>query len=174
MKLLKVILFLGVLWMFLTGASCPPRDTPVKRESPEKNLRIFREALEKGDYETAYFSLSKTTRQRYAYNHFKMMLEWTIFGVLIKSILINWDITSVEYFKETIKPVGVDDKTPRIIEKAKVLLRHWKYHNYQKEFIFIYEDNGWRIDFTLSGIIGIPQEDEDTLFPIPPKDDKQK
>jgi hypothetical protein len=167
MQLLKAIIFLGLLLLLSSGASCPPYDTPIKRESPEKNLRVLKDSLEKGDYGTAYFSLSKNTRQRYAYNDFKMMLEWTIFGILIKSLLINWETKSVNYFKEIIKDPNT--KTPKTIEKAKVLLQHWKYPQYQKEFIFIYEDNGWRIDFTLAGIIGIPQEDEDTLFPVPCK-----
>ena len=172
MKLLKVILFLGVLWMFVTGASCPPHDTPVIRETPEKNLRILREALEKEDYQTAYYCLSKSTHQRYKYSDFKMMLEWTIFGVLVKVMLINWDTKSVKYFNETIK--DSDGKTTRTIEKARVVLQHWRYSEYQKEFIFVYEDNGWRIDFTLAGIIGMPQEDEDNLFPVPRQDDKKK
>ncbi|MFH1230917.1 MAG: hypothetical protein V1709_05410 [Planctomycetota bacterium] len=172
MKLLKVIIFLGALWLFLTGASCPPYDKPIKRESPEKNLKVLKDALEKGDYSTAYYCLSKNTRNRpgYEYGNFKMMLEWTIFGVLIKSMLINWDIKSVKYFNETVK--DSDGKTTKTIEKARVLLQHWKYSEYQKEFIFIYENNGWRIDFTLAGIIGMPQEDEDNLFPVPHNNDK--
>ncbi|MFH0888866.1 MAG: hypothetical protein V1871_06625 [Planctomycetota bacterium] len=172
MKLLKVILFLGALWIFLTGASCPPRDTEVRRETPEKNLRILREALEKEDYQTAYYCLSKSTHQRYKYGDFKIMFEWTIFGVLIRSMLINWDIKSVKYFNEAIK--DSDGKTTKTIEKAKVVLQHWKYSEYQKEFIFVYENNGWRIDFTLAGIIGMPQEDEDTLFPVPSKKSEEK
>jgi hypothetical protein len=143
----------------LQGASCP-HEPEVSRETPKKTFSVMRLALEKDDYSTAYFSLSKSTRQRYQYSHFKMMLEWTIFGILTKSILINWNIKSINYFTETLRASDKEIK----IEKAKVLLQHWKYPEYQKEFICVYED-GWRIELTMAGLLGMPQEDEDNLFP---------
>lgn len=167
MRLLKVILFLGVLCIFLPGASCPPRDIPVKRETPEKTLLVLREALVKEDYSTAYYSLCKSSRQRYSYGNFKLVLEWTIFGVLIKSMLINWNIKSVKYYNES-------NKTPKIVEKAKVLLQHWKYPDYQKEFVFINEDDGWRMELTLAGFLGMPQEDEDRFSPVPAEENEEK
>ncbi|MEW6027188.1 MAG: hypothetical protein AB1599_07835 [Planctomycetota bacterium] len=189
MKHLKYILLTAVIVVLAYGASCPPKEMPVPRTSPEKNLKVMREALEKSDYSTAYYCLSKDTRGRYKYGDFKMMLEYTIFGVLIRSILVYWEVEDIKYFRETItsevkparlegsggdeSPTGQPSGPPKIIEKARVRLRHWKHPDYQKEFVFIFEEDGWRIDFTLASIVGVPQEDEDAIAP-PPKEKKNK
>lgn len=157
--------------MLLPGASCPPAPPTIPIETPEKNLQMFKQALETDDYGTAYYCLSDNTRSRYKFSHFKLMMERTIFGVLIKSIIINWETVSVKYYSEK------DDKD-KPVQKAKVVLQHWKYQDCRKEFIFVYElvdeetkEFGWHVDFTLAGVLGIPQEDEDRLFPVPPKEE---
>jgi hypothetical protein len=172
MNCIKYILLTATIVILSYGASCPSRDIPaVPRTSPVNNLQVMREALQKSDYSTAYYCLSQDTRGRYKYGDFKLMLEYTIFGVLIRSILAYWEIADIKYFNETVSPAE-PEAPPRVIEKARVLLRHWKFPDYRKEFVFIYEENGWRIDFTLAGIVGVPQEDEDAI--APPKTDKKK
>lgn len=174
MNYIKYILCLAVITVLSYGASCPSRDIPtVPRSSPAKNLQVMREALQKSDYSTAYHCLSQDTRGRYKYGDFKLMLEYTIFGVLIRSILTYWEVEDIKYFNETVAS-EIKDEPPKVIviEKARVRLRHWKFPDYQKEFIFIYEEDGWRIDFTLAGIVGVPQEDEDAI--APPQTDKKK
>jgi len=169
MRHIKYIICLAVIAILSYGASCPSRDIPITpRTSPAKNLKVMNAALEKGDYSTAYYCLSQDTRGRYKYGDFKLMLEYTIFGILIRSILVYWEVEDIKYFKETVAST-VKDEPPKTIEKARVLLKHWKYPEYQKEFVFIYEDDGWRIDFTLAGIVGVPQEDEDAIAPPPLK-----
>jgi len=178
---IKYLLCVAVIAVLSCGASCPSKDIPITpRTSPAKNLKVMNAALEKGDYSTAYYCLSKDTRGRYKYGDFKLMLEYTIFGILIRSILVYWEVEDIKYFNETVasteKPARLagsgGDAPPKTIEKARVRLRHWKYPDYQKEFIFIYEEDEWRIDFTLAGIVGVPQEDEDAI--APPKPDKKK
>ncbi|MDI6733157.1 MAG: hypothetical protein QME51_06660 [Planctomycetota bacterium] len=191
MRIVKRVIIIGMLVFFLQGASCPPKDTGVPRTSPEETLRIIKTSLEESNYATAYHCLTKDTRNRYPFSHFKMMFEWTMFGVLIKDVIVTWRVKDVKYFTETVttpsklppepqKGVGTGSKpsensavspdeakipSARIIQKAKVLMEHWKYPTqYQKEFIFVYEDNGWRIDFTLAGVLGLPQEDEDVYY----------
>ena len=198
MRYIKYILCLAVLTALSYGASCPSRDIPITpRTSPAKNLQVMSAALEKGDYSTAYYCLSQETRGRYKYGDFKMMMEYTIFGILIRSILVYWEVEDIKYFQETppdrtviradvattekdeptgtpaTRGTGASSEPPKTIEKARVRLRHWKYPEYQKEFIFIFEEDGWRIDFTLAGIVGVPQEDEDAIAP-PQKDKKSK
>ncbi|MBI5778100.1 MAG: hypothetical protein HZA49_01420 [Planctomycetes bacterium] len=168
MRYIKYILLTAVIAILSYGASCPPHDTLVKRTSPAKNLKVMREALAKSDYSTAYYCLSQDTRGRYKYGDFKLMLEYTIFGILIRSILTYWEVEDIKYFQETAAATEPNE-TPKTIEKARVRLRHWKYPEYQKEFVFIYEEDGWRIDFTLAGIVGVPQEDEDAIAPPPSK-----
>ncbi|MBI4712654.1 MAG: hypothetical protein HY762_05065 [Planctomycetes bacterium] len=174
----RIVVLLLIALALLPGASCPPTNPNQPIETPEKNLSMFREALEKPDYAAAYFCLSQNTRARYQFNHFKMMFEYTIFGILIKSMLINWDLDSIKYYSEmadsrTARP---EEPTPEPVQKARVVLRHWRYPEYKKEFIFVYEptapdstDKGWRVDFTMAGILEMPQEDEDRLFPRPEK-----
>jgi len=171
MQHIKHLLCVSVIVILSYGASCPPTEIRVPRTSPAKNLQVMREALGKSDYSTAYYCLSKDTRGRYKYGDFKLMLEYTIFGILIRSILVYWEVEDIKYFNETIAADG-PDKPSKTIEKARVRLRHWKYPDYQKEFVFIYEDDGWRIDFTLAGIVGVPQEDEDAIAPPPDKKKK--
>jgi len=171
MNYIKHILLTAIIVILSYGASCPPKEIPVPRTSPVKNLQVMRAALEKSDYSTAYYSLSQDTRSRYKYGDFKLMLEYTIFGILIRSILTYWEVEDIKYFQETVS-ADEPDKPSKVIEKARVRLRHWKYPKYQKEFVFIFEEDGWRIDFTLAGIVGVPQEDEDAI--APPKTDKKK
>lgn len=128
-------------------------------------MQVMRQALENDDYSTAYYCLSKNTRERYSFFNFKVMLEYTIFGILVKNMLINWDVKSVKYYNETIAS-NDPNKKPKVIEKARMILQHWKYPEYQKEFILVYEDEGWRIDLTMAHVLGVPQEDEDNLFPV--------
>ncbi len=182
MRYIKYILCVAMIAILSYGASCPSKDIPITpRTSPAKNLQVMSAALEKGDYSTAYYCLSQETRGRYKYGDFKMMMEYTIFGILIRSILVYWEVEDIKYFRETVaatvKPARLaesgGDEPPKTIEKARVRLHHWKYPEYQKEFIFIYEEDGWRIDFTLAGIVGVPQEDEDAIAP-PQKDKKNK
>jgi len=172
---IRWFLLAAVAAAVLTGATCPPHNLDIARESPEKSLQVMRQALEKSDYDTAYFSLSDSTRHRYAFSHFKLMMEYTIFGILVKSMLINWNVKSVKYFTENIKapdgksadsPANRGIAPPKQVDKARVMLQHWKHTEYQKEFIFVYQDNGWRLDLTMAHVIGMPQEDEDTLFPV--------
>lgn len=171
MHYIKYILCLAVITILSYGSSCPPPNIPVPRTSPAKNLQVMRDALAKSDYSTAYYCLSQDTRGRYKYGDFKLMLEYTIFGILIRSILTYWEVEDIKYFKETVNSDG-PDKPAQVIEKARVRLKHWKHPEYQKEFVFIFEEDGWRIDFTLAGIVGVPQEDEDAI--APPKTDKKK
>lgn len=175
----RIVILLLIALALLPGASCPPANPNTPIETPEKNLIIFREALEKPDYATAYYCLSQNTRDRYQFNHFKMMFEYTIFGILIKSMLINWDLDSIKYYTEVSAENHKTDEQPTrltAVQKAKVVLRHWRYPEYKKEFIFVYEptssgasDMAWRVDFTMAGILEMPQEDEDRLFPRPEK-----
>lgn len=170
MKIYQIILLVAVFLIMLPGASCPPRPPIAPIETPEKNLQIFRDALEKEDYGTAYYCMSENTRSRYKYGDFNMMMKWTIFGVLIRSLMINWETQSIDYYNEKDSRTGLD------VQKAKVVLRHWKYPEYSKTFTFVYEPASaetkalaWRVDFTLAGILEMPQEDEDRLFPPPTK-----
>ena len=173
MRYIKYLLGVAVITILSYGASCPSKDLPeTPRTSPAKNLQVMSAALEKGDYSTAYYCLSQETRGRYKYGDFKMMMEYTIFGILIRSILVYWEVADIKYFQETIAATAKDEP-PKTIEKARVRLKHWKYPDYQKEFVFIYEDDGWRIYFTLAEIVGVPQEDEDAIAP-PQKDKKKK
>ncbi|MFH1228390.1 MAG: hypothetical protein V1701_10890 [Planctomycetota bacterium] len=165
MKIYQIVLLVAVFLIMLPGASCPPRPPIVPVETPDKNLKIFRDSLGEEDYGTAYYCLSENTRSRYKYGDFSMMMKWTIFGVLIRSMMINWETKSIDYYNEN----G--------IQKAKVILQHWKYPEYSKTFIFVYEPASaetnalaWRVDFTLAGILEMPQEDEDRLFPPPKKE----
>jgi hypothetical protein len=173
MNYIKYILLTAIIVILSYGASCPSKDLPeMPRTSPAKNLKVMSAALEKGDYSTAYYCLSQETRGRYKYGDFKLMMEYTIFGILIRSILVYWEVEDIKYFKETVAAT-TKDEPPKTIEKARVRLHHWKYPEYQKEFVFIFDEDGWRIDFTLAGIVGVPQEDEDAIAP-PQKDKKNK
>jgi hypothetical protein len=158
------IIFLIACFLLTSGIGCclfsgPGRDRAESRETPQKTLEVFRKALETKDYSTAYHCLSKDTKARYQFSHFSLMFEWTVFGVLIRNMIIYWEVESTKYSRDH--------------EKATLRLRHQRYPSYKKDFTFVYED-GWRIDFTLAHILGMPQEDEDMLFPPKPEEDKNK
>lgn len=136
------------------------KDKAESRDTPQETMRVFRKALETRDYSTAYHCLSRNAKTRYQFNHFKMMFEWTVFGILIKNMVISWEPEHTKYSR---------DRT-----EATLRLRHHFYPTYKKDFFFIYEDDGWRIDFTLARILGIPQEDEDRLFPPQPEEEPKE
>lgn len=150
-KIAHVCLLLSLAFLLLTGATCPHKDNqPPDRGTPAQTMDTFRQALEDYKYTTAYECLSKNTRRRYPKDQFQMMLEWTIFGILLRNMLIKWDVTDTQY-----------DSLDK--NKAIVILSHGKYPEYQKDFIFVYERKGWRIDITMARLLGVPQEDEDNI-----------
>ena len=81
--------------------------------------------------------------------------------VLLKNLLINWKVVNTTCHGD----------------KAIVILQHLKYPDYQKDLLFVYEEEGWRVDITMAQLLGVPQEDEDNLFAYPhkskPKEEKE-
>ncbi len=149
-------LFLMGCLLLTCGLGCAGlgRDKAGPRETPQQTMDVFRKALETRDYSTAYHCLSKNAKSRYQFNHFKMMFEWTVFGILIKNMVVSWETESIKYSHAR--------------QEARLTLRHQYYPTYKKTFFFVYENEGWRVDFTLARILGMPQEDEDLLFPPQP------
>ncbi len=136
------------------------KDRAGSRDTPKETMDVFRKALETRDYSTAYHCLSQNAQSRYQFNHFKMMFEYTIFGVLIKNMIISWEPVHIKYARNR--------------TEAELMLRHQRYPAYKKDLFFIYEDDGWRIDFTLARILNIPQEDEDMFFPPQPEEESEE
>ena len=137
------------------------RDKVPQREDPKETLELFRQSMEKGDYATAYHCLSKNAKRRYKYAHFRMLFDWTSFGVLLRSLLVNWDVKKIEIDRSD-------------VNKAWVHLGHRHYPSYKKKLPFVYENKSWRADFTLAWSLSMPQEDEDILFPPPEEEEKKK
>jgi hypothetical protein len=158
MRHYKLVILLG--FILITSASgCifwggPGEDRANSRETPQKTLDVFKTALDARDYSTAYHCLSKGTKLRYQFAHFKLMFEYTVFGVLIKNMVVSWETEFIKYTRDG--------------NGATLRLRHRRYATYKKDFIFVYENKGWRMDFTLARVLGMPQEDEDLLFPPQP------
>lgn len=152
-KIIHAFLLCSILVFLLTGATCPRQlpDPPSSDKTPAKTLAVFREALDNHKYTTAFNCLSQNSQNRYPKEQFEMMLQWTIFGILLRNLLIKWDVVGTKYDSQ--------DKY-----KAMVTLRHNKRPEYQKDFIFVYEEEEWRIDITIARLLGMPQEDEDSLF----------
>lgn len=165
LKYLKIgLIVLVASLIFIPNQGCLfsglGKDRAGSRDTPKETMDVFRKSLETRDYSTAYHCLSQNAKSRYKFNHFKMMFEWTIFGVLIKNMVISWEPIRIKYARNR--------------TEATLMLRHQQYPAYKKDLFFIYEDDGWRIDFTLARILGMPQEDEDMLFPPSPAEEPQE
>jgi hypothetical protein len=130
----------------VSSCKAPPQSTDA-----QKIYSMFSDTINKKDYDTAYQLLSKDTRKRYSGFEFMYMFSKTLFGKLLRNMVLNWKQEFLTF----------NEKHSR----TKIVIHHPTQTRYKKNIELVREGNEWKVRFTIAELMDMPESDERYLFP---------
>ncbi|MEK7467621.1 MAG: hypothetical protein AAB074_09430 [Planctomycetota bacterium] len=140
-------------------AGCASGPDSVSRAAPElgnvkESFESFKDAIAKEDYDAAYDTLSRDTRDRYPAQLFWIAFKMTGTGQRYQRLISDSTlVTSIEKSDQT-SAVAVLRAADRDADLADPGRKHFE----MKSFRLVKEDEKWLVQFTLQEFFGIPED----------------
>jgi hypothetical protein len=169
--LLEVFALGLTLTLLCAAAGCCCREKPAPPEpaeseaTPQAVVRSFARHLGNKEWKQAYLLLSKDTRKRYSPFQFRELFEKTIIGGLLFWQFATWNLAKMD--------------SDTAAGEGQVTLRHPVYKGHERTFRLVLEPvvrrqqeetekevKVWRLKFTIAELLNMPDEDEESLFPV--------
>ena len=147
-----------LLFSALAGCAAGPESAErvaLKLGSVEESFKSFRDAIAKEDYDAAYDTLSRDTRDRYPTQLFLIAFKMTATGQRYQRLIA--DSTLVTSIEKSDKASAV--AILRAPDREADLANPGQKHFVMKSFRLVKEDEKWLVQFTLQEFFGI-QEDK--------------
>ena len=126
----------------------------LKLGTVKESFESFKDAIAKEDYDAAYDTLSRDTRDRYPSQLFLIAFNMTATGQRYQRLISDSDlVTSIEKSDGT-SAVAVLRAADREADLADPARKHYE----MKSFRLVKEGEKWLVQFTLQEFFGIPED----------------
>jgi hypothetical protein len=151
-----VCLSLLILAAFAGCAAGPEGADPagLKLGTVEESFDSFKQSIAKEDYDAAYDTLSRDTRDRYPSQLFWIAFSMTATGQRYQRLISDSELVTKIEKSDGEHAVAVLRATDREADLADPARKHFEI----KSFRLVKEDQKWLVQFTLQEFFGIPEE----------------